>query len=531
MLNINSDTVKVPNKEFLSIMYQMKKVLINKEEILSKKHQLLAQLRCVDNLLHEYITYTTEGVDYSLTRNNIRKFLQEYENIPSDEFYSDKEERESFDASVLDKLIKKGYCTYFLNLYKLRLDLDKQASTCGTYVTLAQPSTFVDNYNKPLSEVYYKYSTLITNRIATSNYNLQAIPKSYKSMIKAPKDYFILSGDLKQADFRVSLQLILDDNEGIMRGLTQKYDDRYECFARALDIKENKEFDLDYFKENRNKFKTAVLGPIYGQNTAGIAQSINDYELASRIREFFNKNPKYEDYENQLKNLIKQKREFYCYSYFGYKMPVNLDARNILNASLNKPIQSTSADILKIVTCEIYNRVQSHLIDKSLFIPYLNRHDETLFLVHKSVIPYLYEFLDCIKIQIDDWALFEIEWTAGYEYGVEDKELMEEIIDLNKNHEETPRVVHKRQKPYFPCTKELNMFWKQESYLGYICDTYILGNKCFAHIHNYEMSFPEVIEKIKDVFNLNTHDFNRLWITGYFILFILKIMIPNMYQS
>ena len=435
---------------------------MDKEEIELTVAKEDAELYAVEQLMLEYMNFNSDGSFDKITPANMRAYLINVENVPEEYFLvfnkTKKQMVPSFDVTVLNRLIKYNICPYLLELYSAYQEMNSKTNILSINQGALMETKFKAFDNRPLYQIPFYYTMESTGRIYSKAVDVQGLPIKYANLQKALKDYFLLWGDFSQIDLRVALQLCLMGDESLKRNIEKYPDDRYEGFARTMYESKNMVFNPEQFVEDReNRFKPGILAPVYGMSESNVCAKVGDSSIGSSIYHYINSNPSYKEYKNNIKKNIQSGVDFYVQTYFGTKLPISRHTGNIMTACLNKPIQGTSGDIMKIVTCEIYRRMQSHLNDKNLFFPLVNRHDETIFMIHKSAIEYLYEFVDCTDIQLDDWAPLKIKWSAGYRYKQTDDNLVNQINLAVSKHSLTPKVYHMRKQTFTPAPRLLSL--------------------------------------------------------------------------
>lgn len=479
LLKLDSNKDVVDNYNFLANMDYLRRVFVEKEVLESK---LVPDRAIVDNLeefLLAYMNMYSNSKIEKITSTTLREFLIDYEGVPEDYFVTYKKGRGAVytaDAQTINAVYNAGYSQFFLEYYLRYSEIKTKANNMVSNYKKLRPTNYVSNRGNKLYYWPFYYKDSSTNRVYAKKCNMQNIPKIYTSSFTVPKDYFLIWGDFKQIDLRVALNICLADEEDkVFMKYLHEIDDKYESVGRAVNEYLGKPFNKDEFAKDRPKYKEGILATIYGAKIDTLASSTGDKEFSTALYNYINNNKRYKAYKKTITDAIGIGEPFECRSYFGFVRYIHPQTDRILDSSLNSPVQSTSGDIMKFFTNAVCERMWKH-VDKHKFFPYLNRHDENLFMVHKDCIPYLYELYDCLTIQVDDWTPLEVEWDVGYYYGVSDEELKKSVMSGMLSKAETIVNKTKRVKKFYP-TDKISTF----TYTSFMYD-----NKMYRGLFNFE---------------------------------------------
>lgn len=446
MLNICSKDINIDSVDtrYMTYMTDNPMVYIDIRYMSSLINKDLAQMKGLEKLISDYI-FLKSGLNYfNLTPNSLIDFLIRFEEVPEELLLQPGKNGEilSLNETVRERIKDDRRCGFFMDLvndYFVCKTALSRVKSCFNYTRKTQAKT---RYGFDLGCVPFKYSKAVTGRIYSSDYNFQGLPKRYNGIICAPKDYFLIWADFSQIDLRVMTNMFYHDDMNIS-DLIDEYGDYYEVIARTAAKFTNQEFDSNLFKEQRPRYKEKILGTFYGSSLFTTSSGI-DRSLANNLYSYIHGSKLYKDYEKQIQINIDSNIGFPIYSYFGTKILRHPGVKNIKTECLNAPIQSTSADIMKIYTLaimDIFNNICKETLHKDpsqLIHIMLNRHDECIFIVHESLIPYMHAFNSFTKIRIDDWKPLEVHWSAGYNYGEEDSDLISKI----ENAKEFPITIY-----------------------------------------------------------------------------------------
>jgi hypothetical protein len=329
-------------------------------------------------------------------------------------------------------------------------------------------SNYVDSYNNKLATISSMYTKKVTGRYYTDNYNIQGWNKASVDCFTVPKDYFLVWADFSQIDFRVACNMLLLKDNDDLKDMFNKVEDKYEGFVRMLYKSSGKEFNYNEFLANRPGFKTSVLAAMYGAGENTIAKSFKDPKCAKMLLDFFDNNDSRNNYIQRLSDALNYRGEVQCIDYFGQvnRVPVSQSDNSALKSHElksinNNSIQSTSNSIIMTWCIEVTKRFRDLGFEHNMFKAYLNRHDEMLFMCHKSVIPHLWILKDYSELSIDDWSVLTVEPSFGYHYKTPDEELEKEFLKSCKNNESKIKPYEKgepRKSPYIHCKKCIKLY-------------------------------------------------------------------------
>lgn len=303
----------------------------------------------------------------------------------------------------------------------------------------------IDEYNKEgqqLCEITSLYERQSTGRYYTNSDNLQGWNLYAVPTFNCPKDYFLVWADFDQIDLAVAANMILFNGKPELREIFSMYPDKYEAMSRIIYDSLNMPFDKGRFQLNRKPIKTSILARLYGAGLDTIRRNgFKDLSDAHALDTYFNNHKYYNEYRTNFEKAITFGGEVTARDYFGIErtipVPQNPVQRSrVIDKCLNTPIQSTSNDIVMLWVLNIVKYFRDMGVGKELFRPYLLRHDEGLFIAHKSLLEHMWIFKQFGSIAIDDWSEITVSPKFGYHYTVEDEELTdayEKAVTLNQS--------------------------------------------------------------------------------------------------
>lgn len=306
------------------------------------------------------------------------------------------------------------------------------------------------NNNKKLKAVRFMYEQKETGRFYTRDDSIQNWPLELCHAITTEKDYFLLWCDFDQIDFRVGYHLYLREPGSEADKIYLAADDKYRAMYEIICRSAGQEPDFELFLKYRKAYKKAILSAMYNASEQSLIADIQNKTLGHQLYEFFQYNARYQNFRRTIDRAINFGMEVVVSDYFQFQrtipVPENCNQHilnDIVSKCCNTPIQSTSNSIMLLwlerVLAEFEKLGYSRERD---IVPYLIRHDECIFKVHKDVMKDLWKMADCMSLAIDNWDILTLEPHCGYYYKEPDEELEKAYINCaDKNKERfTPRT-------------------------------------------------------------------------------------------
>lgn len=431
MLKLDKNT-KVDFDKYLSDASELGYIFVDSSVLKEKVKQLESLVSTQAYLCKEILRTTTGGIIYNLSSDSIVNYLMNYLGVPRYKFYIRQKgnkvsSKPSLDATKVLKPIKEmGYGVEFITDY-LEYKANKTLlSSFNGILRRLVPTDVVDKDNKVLSKCNFTYNPISNFRISTTSENIQGFNKKFTHCFHAPKGYVIVSGDLKQADMRAWYSIIAKDKNNIDKFTS--CDDLYESFCRML---LGNRFNLEKFTENRQLYKSCCLGLVYGAKSGASAIETEFYSLANAYLKTI---PNYVNFLSRINKKVNESLPITVNTYFGNREIINYEkyngkyiGENPVTKSLNAPFQSNTSEVIRIVTNYIMDEFAKlgYTSENGSIYSYLNKHDETVFLIKEELLEHSYIFQNSQKIQIGNWLPLEIEFKYYYQYSVEDEYLEE----------------------------------------------------------------------------------------------------------
>lgn len=325
---------------------------------------------------------------------------------------------------------------------------------------LLQPTELVDNFNRPLRSVRSLYIKQSTGRYYTREDNLQGWNLDAVECFTVPKDYCLVWADFDQIDLRVAINLVLAKGNPELLEYCHRIDDKYKAVAMMIYQSAGKIFDERKFQINRKAYKTSILARLYGAGLHTLmGNGFTDMQEVRALDDYFKNHAYYNKYKASFTNAIKFKEDVIIKDYFGFKRIIpkatNVYAeKSLLEQCLNTPIQSTSNSIVMLWCLEVLKRFRELGFGPDKVRPYLMRHDEGVFMVHKDAIKYSWIFKECSSIFIDNWSELTVNPAFGYFYKKEDEDLTVEYTkscELNSSKITNVSPDPTASRRYIPC--------------------------------------------------------------------------------
>ena len=315
----------------------------------------------------------------------------------------------------------------------------------------------------------YQTDYAITGRVYTNNANIQNFKKTYLDGMCVEDGRLMIRGDLGQADLRVACNTILTSKK--LKDYMLKYSDAYEAFARYMYEILGAEFDYEVFRQNRKKYKVAVLARMYGEAKEILVAKTGDVAFVEQLDLFFTKEPSYLAYLAEIEKIKEQFDFIKVYDYFGHEMLIDATQDNYANCAINYPIQSTTNSIIEHLTCTLKDLIPSFRVE-------VIRHDEPVFSISVDDLDKALELGKINSIKINDWQPIPIDWYFGYFYGVVDEEL-QDLFDKNKITGDIGETKKPTVKPkFFKKLRTIDVIVVDGLTIGYepIKNTYFIGS-------------------------------------------------------
>lgn len=257
------------------------------------------------------------------------------------------------------------------------LDWREKTKLKNTYIDVLP--ALIDPEDLRVHTTYNQLGTS-TGRISSSDPNLQNIPvrtdygrQIRKAFIPGKGYDLILASDYSQIELRVLAHLSEDEN--LLGSFNRKEDIHTRTASEIFRVSYD---DVDVTL--RRKAKAINFGIIYGMTEYGLKSrlSIPEEEAKEYIQKYFDRYPGVKKY---LKFLIDDAyKKGYSTTIFGRKRYLKeLGSSNVRIRSLgerfavNTPIQGSAADIMKLSTVILFNKLKLNNIDSNII---LHVHDE-----------------------------------------------------------------------------------------------------------------------------------------------------------
>lgn len=363
--------------------------------------------------------------------------------------------RETYSMStseVLNPMMDAGIAVEFLTNFIAYRKHKKAAGDMLKRVNERFENTSVQG----ISSLSYEWTRALSGRMYTRHDNIQNIAKLYLTAMTVPNDdYLLVWGDFDQIDLRVAYYTVISESAEDDK-IFNTYDDKYEAIARIIDKRLNREFNIDNFKENRIKYKRGILARCYGQSIQSSIGTVGDKDFAKMLDEYFKANDRYTSWYDSVVSKV-DSENVTVYTYFGHERNVNFNdlttSDKKIDRLLNCPIQGTSNDIIANMVNKTVRDFRNIGVDEEKFRVYMVRHDEPIFIIHKSCLQYLYLIKRNTVIQVDDWGPITMSLDIGKYYG---ESQYDEYAEYFGNEDVSAGAVRvQRQDYYHPFNKPI----------------------------------------------------------------------------
>lgn len=257
------------------------------------------------------------------------------------------------------------------------LDWREKTKLKNTYIDVLP--ALIDPEDLRVHTTYNQLGTS-TGRISSSDPNLQNIPvrtdygrQIRKAFIPGKGYDLILASDYSQIELRVLAHLSGDEN--LLGSFNREEDIHTRTASEVFGVSYD---DVDVTL--RRKAKAINFGIIYGMTEYGLKSrlSISEEEAKEYIQKYFDRYPWVKKYLKFLRDDAYKKG--YTTTIFGRKRYLKeLGSSNVRIRSLgerfavNTPIQGSAADIMKLSTVILFNKLKLNNIDSNII---LHVHDE-----------------------------------------------------------------------------------------------------------------------------------------------------------
>jgi len=265
------------------------------------------------------------------------------------------------------------------------LDYREKVKIKNTYLDVLP--NLIDPRDNRVHTTYNQLGTT-TGRISSNNPNLQNIPvrtelgkKIRKAFIPGEGYDLLLSADYSQIELRILAHLA--DDKDLISAFNSGHDIHNLTASEIFGIKYS-EVDENF----RRKAKAINFGIIYGMTEFGLKSrlSISEEEAREYIRLYFSRYPKVRSYMDFL--IESAYKTGYTTTIFGRKRYIkelattNANIRNLgERLAVNTPIQGSAADIMKLSTVILFDRLKKENIDSNII---LHVHDEIVLELKES---------------------------------------------------------------------------------------------------------------------------------------------------
>lgn len=433
-------------------------ILMDAQNMKTYVNEQRVKVDTLNRLCLRYMRMHSDRSPYSVNKIEIIDYLKRAEGITDEAFKKKGVQGKSLDKEkVILPLYDSGKATDFLEMYIKLLESKNRNNTVTSLYTRIIDNTAMFGWDRELVQVPFSVNPSLNLRFNYANEGIINFPKEMKSVVHAPNDYYLVWGDFSQIDARVAYNTLLRDEENFQY-IKRFPDDIYAGFANWVNEVHKRELEENVYKlserceseesqlgtaysfashqkaqdalnawkpftgfkdkEERKLYKVYCLQTIYGTRYHKTASANSFIKMFGNV---LSSCKKYQTYwkDIQHRNMLGAPIKVNCY--FGHsELVASKSGRQVndtLYSCLNYPVQGTSSEIM-IHTCnDILDRFYELGYDNSAVSIYYVRHDEPIFLVHKSLLEDSHIFKEFETIYVDDWLPLNLKFNWGTCYG------------------------------------------------------------------------------------------------------------------
>jgi hypothetical protein len=474
-------------------------ILNSRRYIFMDKEMLRVSLLEAENLLYSMRVYGGMLIDIAsggrytnLEPNELLSFLLHYLKLSESNFVIYGRENLSLDIKkVIQPLIDKGIEVDLLTLYK------KIRSMKASIATMRQVySRNLGNVENGLMKLNFTVTEQANQRFYYENENIIGIPLIFSHSIVAPPGYFLISGDIGQADWRVVYSILVRDEKNWE--IVKKHEDAYEGIMHCVAEYNGEEFDVEAFKQDRKAAKVDVLRVSYGtRNDKGIRGP-----FVKKFSEFLRSCARYREYEQQIVAHVEIGQPFVISAYFGNTQILSFGPKDKVKArdtALNWPAQNTTSQIVIFSVLKTLKFFRDMGFGKEDIDVYYVRHDEPIYVCNNRMKDYLYLFQQVRDIVIDDWIPLSFEYTFGKSYK-KNEDVLSDVFNSFEKYRDVPanmdiRDPNKHCADFFPLEKCAIMYvgtFRAEDIIHYVIYDVVRNRHLFV-VTKAEADTEEVV--------------------------------------
>ena len=453
-----------------------------------------AHIQALYELIKNYMMFRSGGRYGQVETKCIVAFLQNVEGCPAHYFKTGKTQSDSLDTKrVLSRLYDNGYAQQFIEMY---VEYKSWKTKCGSINSLLTRCIVpgpVSNAGKQLNKIFFEVNAQVNRRYNYKNEDIiSMIPKEICNCVSVDDGYFLAWGDFAQSDFRIALNFFLRSEENDK--LLNEFDDKYEALARMVAKTNNKEFDYDEFKSERQLYKKLVLATMYGTRDSMVEE---EQKFIKTFTKFLETCEGYAEFERRLHLRKELGLPIMLESYFGFMSQISLqysgNNKNPLFQALNNPIQTGTSELVILTVNAILKECYSNGLTPDDISIYYVRHDEPIFRIKETAIEAMWTLDQFTEILVDDWSPLKLEWSFGYNYKVSNSELTERLERVFENNK------HKQLQQTIPESCDSHFYPVADVFVAAVDARMTTDGKTIVCI--YEEKTNSILPKILDTVN------------------------------
>jgi len=277
----------------------------------------------------------------------------------------------------------------------------------------------IDSNNRIHTE--YNLIGTVTGRLASSNVNLQNIPRHrdddplhIKDAFVAPSGWLLVQADYSQLELRIAALLSKDE------WLAQMFREGRDIHGYVASLI----YGPNYTKEQRVAAKFTDFGTLYGRSARSVAEEhhITVGEAEQLINAFLGKAIALKVWRERQVELVR--KQGYVESWYGRRRRFPLITvkayHEIRNQSYNFPVQSTASD-----TCLRALIKLDKILDPKVAFPILTVHDSIVLQVREDKVKEVARIMKSTMEDVPFKNEVDFPFTVDVEYGPSWGELSE----------------------------------------------------------------------------------------------------------
>lgn len=370
------------------VFLDMDRILEIQAQILLENKRILRQLKRLSNN-PKFVPRNSSEVIHTLNKMGVNMA----------DFYPGKSKSASISKAVRQAILNNP--AYSKQIHEFVEEYAKYSSnkhnngTLESYLSKLPVSQALSKDNHRMLIARPTWSILNTSRIASSEPNVQAIPREMGDLVCEPKGYTLVRCDSGQIEPRINFSTYLKDD--LIMNLINYYDDAYFGLLNFCEMKPDEEAACranfkanfhpieitDEIKAMRQNIKRLTNAGSYGSSNL---DGVNP-QLAAIYEKKLVNHPKRIALERDVRERVRHGEETF-YGIFG--TPVTPDnttkyakgdagwTEHVVRCGINNPIQTTASELMMFSIAKAREVILNQAVDTHICF---YKHDEACFYV------------------------------------------------------------------------------------------------------------------------------------------------------